>query len=104
MSYPKGQWPQELKTLRVDVVGMPHDTESTKVPRFNLNKQARTIRIYRHPIERLTTLHKQDRWHKRAVIDSVVLSAVVELLGTDPTGLQQSIVSRTDFLVACRIE
>jgi len=31
VSYLKGQWPQELKTLRVDVVGMPHDLDSTKV-------------------------------------------------------------------------
>ena len=84
VSYLKGQWPQDLKTLRVDVVGMPHDMQSTKVPRFSLNRQARTIRIYRHPIERLTKLHKQDRWHKRVIIESVVFSAVAELLGTDP--------------------
>jgi len=84
VSYLKGQWPQELKTLRVDVVGMPHDLDSTKVSRFSLNRQARTIRIYRHPIERLTKLHKQDRWHKRVMIESAVFSAVAELLGTDP--------------------
>ena len=84
VSYLKGQWPEELATLRVDVVGMPHESESPRVPRWSLNRATRTIRIYRHPIERLGKLHRNDRWHKRVIIESVVFSAVAEMLGTDP--------------------
>jgi hypothetical protein len=84
VSYLKGQWPEELATLRVDVVGMPHESESPRVPRWSLNRATRTIRIYRHPIERLGKLHRDDRWHKRVMIESVVFSAVAEMLGTDP--------------------
>lgn len=84
VSYLKTQWPHELATLRVDVVGMPYDSGSPRVPRWSLNKQTRTIRIYRHPIERMNKLHRNDRWHKRVMIESVVFSAVAEMLGTDP--------------------
>ena len=84
VSYLKGQWPEELATLRVDVVGMPHESESPRVPKWSLNRTTRTIRIYRHPIERLGKLHRNDRWHKRIMIESVVFSAVAEMLGTDP--------------------
>ena len=84
VSYLKGQWPEELATLRVDVVGMPHESEPTRIPRWSLNRANRTIRIYRHPIERLGKLHRNDRWHKRVMIESVVFSAVAEMLGTAP--------------------
>ena len=84
VSYLKAQWPRDLDTLRVDVVGMPHDLEPSRVPRWSLNRAQRTIHIYRHPIERLTRLHKKDRGHKRVMIESVVFSAVAEMLGTDP--------------------
>lgn len=84
VSYLKAQWPQELATLRVDVVGMPLGSGSLRVPRWSVHKQTMAIRIYRHPIERLSKLHRRDRWHKRVMIESVVFSAVAEMLGTDP--------------------
>jgi hypothetical protein len=84
VSYLKGQWPHELETLRVDVVSMPLGAVLDRVPRWSVDKKQRSIRIYRLPIERLTRLHKKDRWHKRVVIESVVFSAVAEMLGTDP--------------------
>jgi len=84
VSYLKGQWPRELETLRVDVVSMPLGKVLDRVPRWSVDKKQRSIRIYRLPIERLTRLHKKDRWHKRVVIESVVFSAVAEMLGTDP--------------------
>ena len=84
VSYLKGQWSEELATLRVDVVGMPHNLDTPRVPRWSIDRRNRTIRIYRHPIERLTKLHRKDRWHTRVMIESVVFSAVAEMLGTDP--------------------
>lgn len=84
VSYLKHQWPEDLATLQVEVAGMPDERGSSKVPRWSLNRQTRTIRIYRHPIERLTKLHRKDRWHTRVMIESVVFSAVAEMLGTDP--------------------
>ena len=84
VSFLRSQWPTELSNLRVDVVGMPHDMATSRLPRWSLNREDRTIRIYRYPIERLAKLHKRDRWHKRVLIESVVFSAVAEMLGTDP--------------------
>ena len=84
VSYLKSQWPTELSTLRVEVWGMPESHDASRLPRWNLNREKRTIRIYRHPIERLTKLHRRDRWHKRVLIESVVFSAVADMLGTDP--------------------
>ena len=84
VSYLKNQWPTELETARVDVAGMPLGSQKVRVPRWTINRESRSIRIYRYPIERLTKLHRNDRWHKRVVIESVVFSAVAELLETDP--------------------
>lgn len=84
VSYLKNQWPNELATLRVDVTGMPAEGNFARVPRWSIRRESRSIRIYRHPIERLAKLHRNDRWHKRVIIESVVFSAVAELLGTDP--------------------
>ena len=84
VSYLKSQWPTELSTLRVEVWGMPDSHGASRLPRWNLNREKRTIRIYRHPIERLTKLHRSARWHKRVLIESVVFSAVADMLGTDP--------------------
>ena len=36
------------------------------------------------PIERLSKLHKRDAWHRRVLVESIVISAIAELLGTDP--------------------
>ena len=84
VSYLKSQWPTELSTLRVEVWDMPENRDAPRLPRWNLNREKRMIRIYRHPIERLTKLHRRDRWHKRVLIESVVFSAVADMLGTDP--------------------
>ena len=84
VSYLKSQWPTELSTLRVEVWGMPENNDASRLPRWNLNREKRTIRIYRHAIERLTKLHRRDGWHKRVLIESVVFSAVADMLGTDP--------------------
>jgi hypothetical protein len=80
----KSPWPTERSTLRVEVWGMPESHDAFRLPRWSLNREKRTIRIYRHPIERLTMLHRRDRWHKRVLIESVVFSAVADMLGTDP--------------------
>ena len=84
VSYLKSQWPRELDTLRVDIVGMPRGDASARVPRWSINTTERTIQIYRHPVTRFAKLHKKDRWHQRVMIESVVFSAVAEMLGTDP--------------------
>ena len=74
----------ELEKLRIEVVGMPATPVVTRVPRWSIHPESRTIRIYRHPVERMTKLHKRDQWHRRVLVESVVFSAVAEMLGTDP--------------------
>lgn len=55
--------------------------------RWRLFPDQKTIWLYRVPIERLTRLHRNDAWHRRVLIESVVFAAVAELLGTNPGNL-----------------
>lgn len=63
---------------------MPADDEMFRVPRWRINRDLPSIQIYRLPIERLTKVHYNHRWHKQIIIESVVFSAVADLLDTNP--------------------
>lgn len=85
LDYLKTQWPQELATVHIDVHSMPPISPTLETfPRWRLFFDQKVIWIYRVPIERLTRLHKNDAWHRRVLIESVVFAAVAELLGRDP--------------------
>lgn len=88
LEYLKTQWPKETASLHIAVHSMP--PASTTLPsfaRWRLFPDHNTIWLYRVPIERLTRLHRNDAWHRRVLIESVVFAAVAELLGTDPGNL-----------------
>jgi len=85
LDYLKSQWPTELATVHIDVHSMPPISRSLdSFPRWRLFFDHKVIWIYRVPIERLTRLHRNDAWHRRVLIESVVFAAVAELLGRDP--------------------
>jgi hypothetical protein len=85
LEYLKGQWPEELATVRIEVHPMPLHLQNTRaIPRWSIFPDRRVIWLYRIPIERLSRLHRNDAWHRRVLIESYVFSAVAELLGTDP--------------------
>lgn len=88
LDYLKTQWPTELSTTRVEIHAMPPlANEAGQVPRWTIFRDQRLVWLYRIPIERLSRLHKRDLWHRRMLVESYVISALAELLGTDPWDL-----------------
>ena len=88
LDYLKTQWPAELATVRVEIHQMPPiGLPARGIPRWSIFRDTRTIWLYRIPIERLSRLHKNDLWHRRMLVESYVISALAELLGTDPWDL-----------------
>ena len=85
LEYLKKIAPHELDGVTVTIHAMP-DQPSTmpEVARYQVDKNAKTIKLFRIPIERLGHHHPGDRWYERMVIESVVIKAVAELIGTDP--------------------
>lgn len=85
IDYIKAQWPSDLANLSVEIHSVPPPALAlTGLPRWSVFRDRRTIWLYRLPIERLSKLHKRDAWHRRVLVESIVISAIAELLGTDP--------------------
>ncbi|WP_294177946.1 metallopeptidase family protein [uncultured Schumannella sp.] len=85
LEYVRELWPAELAKVTVHIANAPTGPlTTTGVDRWQVDRQARAIVLYRIPIERLTQLHRDDDWHRRSLIESCVFRAVAELLGKDP--------------------
>jgi hypothetical protein len=85
LDYLKKLAPTELDGVTVTIHAMPDQaSDRPGVARFQVDKATKTIRLFRIPIERLGHHHPGDRWYERMVIESVVIKAVAELIGTDP--------------------
>ncbi|MET1042510.1 MAG: metallopeptidase family protein [Microbacteriaceae bacterium] len=83
--YLREVWPQELESISFEVAALPAELSSAAgVDRWKVIASERRIILYRLPIQRLTKLHRNDEWHRRAVIESCVFRAVAEMLGKDP--------------------
>ncbi|MFZ4893260.1 metallopeptidase family protein [Plantibacter sp. Mn2098] len=86
--YLRGSWPDELADVTFEVAPMPmQNTGVDGVDRWKVNRAARTIILYRLPIQRLSKLHQNDELHQRMMVESCVFRAVAELLGKDPWDL-----------------
>ncbi len=85
VDYLREAWPEEMRTVRVDVAGMPsYRPNPIGLARWQVDPARNRVILYRLPIERLCALHKNDEWHRRSYIESVTVRAVAELLGKDP--------------------
>lgn len=82
--YLRDIWPGEIDTIRFEVAALPDTSRGTQLERWRVYPKERRIVLYRLPIQRMTRLHRDDEWHRRAVIESCVFRAVAELLGQDP--------------------
>lgn len=83
--YLKDVWPDELAQVRFEVAALPSNLTNTDgVDRWKVNRREQRIILYRLPIQRMTKLHRNDEWHRRAVIESCVFRAVAEWMGRDP--------------------
>lgn len=77
--------PAEMTGVRVDMALLPTGDSADGVPRmWSVVPTEKRVIVYRLPIERMTKLHKDDAWHRRNNIESVVIEAVSDLLGVDP--------------------
>lgn len=82
----RSAWP-ELRDVRVEVALMPPASDQEGIPRWSTHPDQKRIVLYRLPIERLSTLHKEDDLHRRMMIESIVFRAVAEYLDRDPWDL-----------------
>ncbi len=81
-------WPDELATLRIDVMPMPDQPPGVRgVARWRVVADQSLVVLYRIPIERMSRLHRDDDWHRRLMVESCVFRAVGELIGKDPWDL-----------------
>lgn len=83
----RGLWPADLTGVRFRCADMPPRDAAAKVdrvPQWSVDHAARTITVYRLPIQRMLRLHVQDEWHRRVAIESCVFRAAAELIGRDP--------------------
>ncbi|GAA2080304.1 metallopeptidase family protein [Pseudolysinimonas kribbensis] len=85
VDYLRDLWPDELERVRFEVAAVPTgEPGADGVDRWRVSRKARTVVLYRLPIERMAHLHRDDEWHRRSYIESCVFRAVAELLGKDP--------------------
>ncbi|HEY5223770.1 MAG TPA: metallopeptidase family protein [Microbacteriaceae bacterium] len=86
--YLKGLWPRELEDVRFEVAAAPATAlGDDEVERWRVDPAARTVLLFRVPIQRLSKLHRNDEFHRRLLVESCVFRAVAELLGKDPWDL-----------------
>jgi hypothetical protein len=82
-------WPDELVDVAFEVAGRPARLDASEVERWRVDRTARTVVIYRLPIERLSHVPEARRsadaeWQHRVLVEGWVLQAVGDLLGKDP--------------------
>ena len=80
--------PDELRGVQVGFQTAPSGRDESELPLlYSVNRAARTIVLYRMPIQRARGLHVPDDEHRRYFIEHVVYRAVCEYLGRDPWDL-----------------
>ncbi|QOC26160.1 metallopeptidase family protein [Microbacterium hominis] len=82
----RSAWP-ELRDVAFEVAAMPPAPDADGIPRWTVSTGDRRIVLYRLPIERLGSLHREDDLHRRMAIESCVFRAAAEYLDRDPWDL-----------------
>ena len=82
----RSAWP-ELRDVRFEVALMPPATDDEGIPRWSVHTDHQLIVLYRLPIERLSTLHRECALHRRMMIEGAVFRAAAEYLDRDPWDL-----------------
>lgn len=86
--YLRGAYPHELGDVSFLLASMPVDMQhGDGIDRWSIDRAARTIVIYRVPVQRLTSLHINDDLHRRMAAESCTFQAAAEYLGMDPWDL-----------------
>lgn len=78
----------ELREVKFEMAWMPAAAgEDEGIPRWKVDREAKTITLFRVPIERLGKLHREDDLHRRMAIEACVFRAAAEYLDRDPWDL-----------------
>jgi hypothetical protein len=78
---------EDLRDVRFEIADMPAATSESGIPRWHIDRTAKTIVLFRIPIERLSHLHRDDDLHRRIVVEGSVFRAAAEYLDRDPWDL-----------------
>ena len=88
VDYLKGIWEEDLAGLSWKVLDAPPVTQhSTEVPRWRVDKDSKTVVIYRIPTERFGAHSRQGVIEERIKVEEQVFEAIAELLDIDPWDL-----------------
>lgn len=84
----QAHFPDELKDVQIGFQTAPSGKEDSLLPLlYSVNREARTIMLYRMPIQRARGLHVNDDEHRRYFVEHCVYLAVCEYLGREPWDL-----------------
>ncbi|PRI10581.1 metallopeptidase family protein [Leucobacter massiliensis] len=77
--------PDELRGVRFGFQTAPSGQHESRFPLlYSVDRRARTIMLYRVPIQRARGLHVDDDEHRRYFVEHCVYQAVCEYLGREP--------------------
>lgn len=85
--YVQALWPDELGDVVFRWADMPPGALADRVdevPEWSVDPQARTVTVFRLPLQRLPRVHMEDAWHRQIAIEGAVFRAAAELVGRDP--------------------
>ncbi|MCS3427269.1 hypothetical protein U746_2142 [Mycolicibacterium mucogenicum 261Sha1.1M5] len=77
--------PEELHGVQIGFQTVPAATGESSMPMlYSIDRAARSIMLYRMPIQRSKGLHVDDDEHRRYFVEHCVYRAVCEYLGREP--------------------
>ena len=74
-----------MHDIQVEMTLLPSAERADGVPRrWTALRDERRVILYRLPIERGSKLHRDDDWHRRNNIETIVIEAIADLIDIDP--------------------
>ncbi|MBL3685891.1 metallopeptidase family protein [Leucobacter zeae] len=84
----QSHFPEELRGVRIGFQTAPSGSGESRFPLlYSVDRAARSILLYRMPIQRARVLHVNDDEHRRYFVEHCVYQAVCEYLGREPWDL-----------------
>ncbi|QNN64009.1 metallopeptidase family protein [Leucobacter denitrificans] len=84
----QSMFPEELHDVQIGFQTVPTGLGTSNNPLlYSVDRKARTIMMYRMPIQRARGLHVNDDEHRRYFVEHCVYLAVCEYLGKEPWDL-----------------
>ncbi|MCW2288805.1 hypothetical protein [Leucobacter luti] len=81
----QAHFPEELRSVQIGFQTAPTGTGDGNNPLlYSIDREAKTIMLFRVPIQRARGLHVEDDEHRRYYVEHCVHLAVCEYLGREP--------------------